>query len=260
MNPIRWLAIRLGRQPWLPKFAKYIVGLDVLIQRLTRGRFTLLSLAGLPELLLTVARTEERHPALHAAALRAARGRLAGGRLELGCAEAARVGGKPRRSRPGHRHLPRAADRRDAPPRGRRRAGGVLAGDAGDLAQLRASTPSARTARSRCSCCGRCDRASSDRLTVACTSPDFETRRAGLRFAQVYADAPQSSAPSRGSRAHPTAPLTGGRGPAAARGRRPSAARDPARSSRRRAGAGCRPPRGSRPTSRPCGRRARRCA
>jgi deazaflavin-dependent oxidoreductase (nitroreductase family) len=54
MNPIRWLAIRLGRQPWLPRFAKYIVGLDVLIQRLTRGRFSLLSLAGLPELMLTV--------------------------------------------------------------------------------------------------------------------------------------------------------------------------------------------------------------
>ena len=54
MNPIRWLAIRLGRQPWLPKFAKYIVGLDVAIQRLTRGRLTMLSLAGLPEIMLTV--------------------------------------------------------------------------------------------------------------------------------------------------------------------------------------------------------------
>jgi len=55
MNPIRWLAIRLGRQPWLPKLAKYIVGLDVAIQRLTRGRLTLLSMAGLPEIMLTVA-------------------------------------------------------------------------------------------------------------------------------------------------------------------------------------------------------------
>ena len=54
MNPIRWLAIRLGRQSWLPRFAAQIVGLDLLIQRLTRGRLTLLSLAGLPELLLTV--------------------------------------------------------------------------------------------------------------------------------------------------------------------------------------------------------------
>jgi deazaflavin-dependent oxidoreductase (nitroreductase family) len=55
MNPIRPLAIRLGRQPWLPRFAKYIVALDVLIQRLTRGRLTMLSLAGLPEIMLTVA-------------------------------------------------------------------------------------------------------------------------------------------------------------------------------------------------------------
>jgi deazaflavin-dependent oxidoreductase (nitroreductase family) len=55
MNPIRPLAIRLGRQPWLPKLAKYIVALDVLIQRLTRGRLTMLSLAGLPEIMLTVA-------------------------------------------------------------------------------------------------------------------------------------------------------------------------------------------------------------
>jgi deazaflavin-dependent oxidoreductase (nitroreductase family) len=55
MNPIRPLAIRLGRQPWLPKFAKYIVALDVLIQRLSRGRLTMLSLAGLPEIMLTVA-------------------------------------------------------------------------------------------------------------------------------------------------------------------------------------------------------------
>ena len=55
MNPMRWLAIRLGGQPWLPKFARYIVGLDRLIQRLTRGRVTLLTLTGLPELMLTVA-------------------------------------------------------------------------------------------------------------------------------------------------------------------------------------------------------------
>ena len=54
MNPVRWLAIRIGRQPWLHKYAKVIVGTDVLIQRLTRGRFNLLTLAGLPEVTLTV--------------------------------------------------------------------------------------------------------------------------------------------------------------------------------------------------------------
>jgi deazaflavin-dependent oxidoreductase (nitroreductase family) len=54
MNPLRWLAIRLGAQPWLPKFAKFIVGFDKLIQRVTRGHLTLLAITGLPELMLTV--------------------------------------------------------------------------------------------------------------------------------------------------------------------------------------------------------------
>jgi deazaflavin-dependent oxidoreductase (nitroreductase family) len=53
-NPVRWLAIRIGRQPWLHRFARQIVGLDVLIQRATRGRFNLLTMAGLPEVTLTV--------------------------------------------------------------------------------------------------------------------------------------------------------------------------------------------------------------
>jgi deazaflavin-dependent oxidoreductase (nitroreductase family) len=54
MNPLRWLALRLGAQPWLPRFARVIVGLDLTIQRLTRGRVDLLALAGLPEILLQV--------------------------------------------------------------------------------------------------------------------------------------------------------------------------------------------------------------
>lgn len=55
MNPMRWLAIRLGAQPWLPRLAPQIVGFDRLIQGVTRGRVTLLSMTGLPELMLTVA-------------------------------------------------------------------------------------------------------------------------------------------------------------------------------------------------------------
>lgn len=51
---MRWLALRLGAQPWLPRFAPVIVGLDKGLQRLTRGRIDLLSFAGLPELLLQV--------------------------------------------------------------------------------------------------------------------------------------------------------------------------------------------------------------
>ena len=56
VNPMRWLAIRLGAQPWLPRFAGVIVGLDMLLQRLTRGRLDLLTFAGLPEILLQVPR------------------------------------------------------------------------------------------------------------------------------------------------------------------------------------------------------------
>lgn len=54
MNPLRRLAIRLGAQPWLPRYARVIVGMDRAIQWLTRGRLTLLTASGLPELMLTV--------------------------------------------------------------------------------------------------------------------------------------------------------------------------------------------------------------
>lgn len=55
MHPTRWLAVRIGGQPWLPRCAPYIVKVDLLLRRLTGGRITLLSFAGLPELFLTVA-------------------------------------------------------------------------------------------------------------------------------------------------------------------------------------------------------------
>jgi deazaflavin-dependent oxidoreductase (nitroreductase family) len=54
MNPMTRLAVVVGRQPWLHRYAGLIVGTDLLIQRLTRGRFNLLTLAGLPEVTLTV--------------------------------------------------------------------------------------------------------------------------------------------------------------------------------------------------------------
>ena len=53
-NPIGVLAIWLGGRNWLPRFAPYIVKLDMFLRKLTRGRFTLLTLSGLPELFLTV--------------------------------------------------------------------------------------------------------------------------------------------------------------------------------------------------------------
>lgn len=54
MNPLRPLAIRIGALPGLSRRSKQIIAVDRLIQRLTRGRLTLLTLAGLPSLLLTV--------------------------------------------------------------------------------------------------------------------------------------------------------------------------------------------------------------
>ena len=54
MNPMRSLAVVIGRQPWLPRFAGLIVKGDLLVQRLTRGRFNLLTMAGLAEVTLTV--------------------------------------------------------------------------------------------------------------------------------------------------------------------------------------------------------------
>lgn len=54
-NPVRLLAIWIGGRNWLPKFSPWIVRLDMALRKLTRGRFTLLTLTGLPELFLTVA-------------------------------------------------------------------------------------------------------------------------------------------------------------------------------------------------------------
>jgi deazaflavin-dependent oxidoreductase (nitroreductase family) len=48
------LAIRIGGISWMPRFLPQIVWVDRLIQRLTRGRCTLLDIAGLPSAMLTV--------------------------------------------------------------------------------------------------------------------------------------------------------------------------------------------------------------
>ena len=55
LHPTRWLAVAIGAQAWLPRFAPLIVRTDLLLRRLTGGRITLLTFAGLPELFLTVA-------------------------------------------------------------------------------------------------------------------------------------------------------------------------------------------------------------
>ncbi len=48
------LAVRIGAIPWMPRFLPQIMWVDKLLQRLTRGRLTLLDIAGLPNLMLTV--------------------------------------------------------------------------------------------------------------------------------------------------------------------------------------------------------------
>jgi deazaflavin-dependent oxidoreductase (nitroreductase family) len=48
------LAIKIGSLSWTPKVLPQIVWTDRLIQRVTRGRFSLLDIAGLPNLTLTV--------------------------------------------------------------------------------------------------------------------------------------------------------------------------------------------------------------
>lgn len=54
MHLLRPVAVWLGGRPWLTRFTPVIVRVDTAIQRATRGRFTLLSLGGIPELFLTV--------------------------------------------------------------------------------------------------------------------------------------------------------------------------------------------------------------
>lgn len=48
------VAIKLGSFSWMPKLLPQITWLDKHLQRLTRGRVSLVGLAGLPSLLLTV--------------------------------------------------------------------------------------------------------------------------------------------------------------------------------------------------------------
>src|SRR5690606_31589099 len=54
MNPLRPVAVRIGALPWLPRYSQPIIAVDKTIQRATRGKVTLLAIAGLPSLVLTV--------------------------------------------------------------------------------------------------------------------------------------------------------------------------------------------------------------
>lgn len=48
------LAIKIGSQSWMPRLLPQVTWTDTNLQRLTRGRLTLLDIAGLPNLMLTV--------------------------------------------------------------------------------------------------------------------------------------------------------------------------------------------------------------
>jgi len=48
------IAVKVGSIPWLPRYLSQIMWVDNLIRRVTRGRITLLDIAGLPNLVLTV--------------------------------------------------------------------------------------------------------------------------------------------------------------------------------------------------------------
>jgi deazaflavin-dependent oxidoreductase (nitroreductase family) len=54
VNIMTPLAIRIGAIPWMPKLLPQITATDKFIQRVTKGRVTILDVAGLPNLMLTV--------------------------------------------------------------------------------------------------------------------------------------------------------------------------------------------------------------
>lgn len=58
----RALAVRVGAVPWMPRFLPQIVWLDRKIQHLSKGRRTMLSRSGLPQLNLTVAGRKTGQP------------------------------------------------------------------------------------------------------------------------------------------------------------------------------------------------------
>ena len=53
-NMLTPVAIRLGSLSWLPRFLRQITAIDKFIQRITAGQWSLLRLAGLPSMMLTV--------------------------------------------------------------------------------------------------------------------------------------------------------------------------------------------------------------
>jgi deazaflavin-dependent oxidoreductase (nitroreductase family) len=53
-GPLQPLAVKIGAISWMPRLLPLIVRTDKLLQAVTRGRVTILDIAGLPNLMLTV--------------------------------------------------------------------------------------------------------------------------------------------------------------------------------------------------------------
>ena len=53
-NRLTPVAIWLGSLSWLPRFLRQITAIDKFIQRVTKGQWSLLRIAGLPSMMLTV--------------------------------------------------------------------------------------------------------------------------------------------------------------------------------------------------------------
>ena len=53
-NLLTPVAIRIGALAWLPRFLKQITIIDKFVARITKGRWSLLRIAGLPSMMLTV--------------------------------------------------------------------------------------------------------------------------------------------------------------------------------------------------------------
>ena len=54
MNPLTPVAVLVGRQSWMPRLLPVVVRVDTGLLKVSKGRLTLLRIAGLPNLFLTV--------------------------------------------------------------------------------------------------------------------------------------------------------------------------------------------------------------
>ncbi|MFL6060587.1 MAG: nitroreductase family deazaflavin-dependent oxidoreductase [Marmoricola sp.] len=62
MGMLTPVAIRIGAISWMPRLLRQITWIDKQIQRLTRGRWSILRIAGLPNLMLTVVGRKSGQP------------------------------------------------------------------------------------------------------------------------------------------------------------------------------------------------------